>query len=83
MYHYDNPRYNIYPGMIYSQDLYMWCHWGSSPKWYYAKDSRPNEWAYFYKARHNPPSEEKIVDLIDYHDSKAGQNQLWALYKEI
>ena len=66
--------------MIYSQDLYMWCHWGSSPKWYYGEAPK-HEWSYFYNALHNLPSEEKIVYLIRHHEISNTSRQLWVYIK--
>ena len=63
-------------GKIYQQDLYYWCHWENTPKWWYDKNHNVS-WVDFYPARHNPPSEEKLVNL--YRNGGGNASQIWAL----
>ena len=72
------PDYRLQFGKIYHQDLHHWWHWHIAPKWAYHKDYN-SDWAHFYTALHNPPSE-KIVNFHYYYPG-GGQSQLWAYIK--
>ena len=76
-YHFDGPHMNTFPGKFYQQDLHHWYHSHNYAKWYYWKDPNNGDWAHFYTALHNPPSE-KIVDMY-YNYWWGGQCQIWAL----
>ena len=75
-YNFGHPHFRMFLGKRIQQNLQNRTRVTSQPKWSYYKN-RNLSWIDYYKALHNPPASEKIVEIYN-NGGNGGDSQICA-----